>query len=318
MFNEKTILITGGTGTIGSFLVSKLIRTKCKKIIIFSRDENKQFKMQNIYSDSRIEYIIGDIRNYQLVESTAATVDYVIHTAAMKQVSIAEKNPLETSMTNIIGTNNIITASIKQHVKKVICISTDKAVCPSNCMGMTKGIAERLVKNSINNICATDVVAIRLGNVIGSRGSVIPTWKDQMLHNQKITLTSENMTRFIMTNDDVYNLLMHAFSKGYAGEIIVPNMTVCNIADLARCFCNHYGLSYENDVIISGMRKGEKMFEEIFSSEEIEYLYQVDDYYHISNKKQANNISVPRKSYECIPMNIDEIDKMLCSKELYI
>lgn len=288
MFNNKTILITGGTGTIGSFVLSKLVRTKCKKIIILSRDEDKQFKMQNLYQDKRIEYIIGDIRNYQLVESTCSGVDYVIHAAAMKHVSIAEKNPFEATLTNIIGTNNIITASIKQHVNKVIYISTDKTIYPSSCMGMTKGIAERLVKNSVNFKHKTDVIAIRLGNVIGSRESVITIWKEQMLHNQKITLTSENMTRFIMTNDEVYNLLLHAISKGNAGEVIVSKMAVCNLSDLAKCFCKHYKLSYDTDVIISGIRKGEKMFEEIFSSEEIEYLYQVDNYYHISNEKQTN------------------------------
>lgn len=317
MFTNKIILVTGGTGTIGSFLVRKLIETKCKKIIVFSRDENKQFELKNIYSDLRIEYIIGDVRNYQSVESAARNIDYIIHTAAMKHVPIAEENPLETSLTNIIGTNNIINAAIRQHVRKVICISTDKAVFPSNCMGMTKGIAERLVKTSIRNNCTTEIVAIRLGNVIGSRGSVISIWNVQMTNSKKITLTSEKMTRFIMTLDDVFNLLMHAISNGNSGEIIISNMAVCRISDLARCFCRHYGLSYENDVIISGPRKGEKEFEEAFSSEEIAYLYQVDGYYHIGIEKQANCISVYRTSHEYTPMNIDELDNLLSLSGLY-
>lgn len=312
MFSCKTIFITGGSGTIGQFIVKKLISTDCKKIIIFSRGEDKQFSMQQCFSDKRIEYVIGDVRDYQRLESVLWNVDYVIHAAAIKHVPISEKNPMEAVETNIIGTNNLILASIRQNVKKVVCLSSDKAVAPSNCMGMTKGISERLVRSSIHPSSMTEIVCVRLGNVLGSRGSVIPLWKKQIKEYGKITVTNEQMTRFIMTYDDVFQLLNHAFNFGKNGEIIVSNMKACNIMDLAKTVCHNFGLESDKAILITGARPGEKLYEELFSQEELPLVYQNNTYYHIGFVNLQTDVStIPSRSDNVVLLLQKELDIIL-------
>lgn len=315
MFDGKIIFITGGTGTLGRFFVEEILKSQCRKIIIFSRDEDKHFQMQNTFNDDRLEFIIGDIRNYQLLCSSLIEVDIVIHTAAIKQVPIAEKNPIETTLTNIIGTNNIISASILCKVKKVICISSDKAVSPTNCMGMSKGIEERLVKNNQSRV--TEVVAIRLGNVLGSRGSVIPLWMKQVNNGETLTLTNDKMTRFIMTKSDVYQLLLHSIDCGKNGEIIVAPMPVCKISDLASSFCKHFNLEFSKDFKIVGLRSGEKLYEELFSQEELNFIYCNDSYYHISNIPQQNQLHIFCSSTDYNPITVSEITHILKANNIY-
>ena len=260
MLEGKRILITGGTGSIGSYITQKLCMLNVQKIIIFSRDEEKQYFMKQHIDDSKVEYVIGDIRDFYRLNSALSDVDYVIHAAAMKQVPIAETNPIEAVSTNIIGTENILRCSIQQQVKKVICLSSDKAISPSNCMGMTKGICERLVRSSKLNM-KTKISCVRLGNVLGSKGSVIPTWKNQIAQKQSISLTDKGMTRFIMTMEDAYQLVMHAMQSGQHREIIFPIMKSCRIHDLAKAICIHYNMDVERTIHIIGIREGEKLYD---------------------------------------------------------
>lgn len=315
MFDGKIIFITGGTGTLGRFFVEEILKSSCRKIIIFSRDEDKHFQMQNTFNDDRLDFIVGDIRNHQLLCSSLIGVDIVIHTAAIKQVPIAEKNPIEATWTNVIGTDNIISASILCKVKKVICISSDKAVFPANCMGMSKGIAERLVKS--NRSKETDVIAIRLGNVLGSRGSVIPLWMKQINNGEMLTLTSDKMTRFIMTKADVYELLLHSIDCGKNGEIILASMPVCKISDLVISFCNHFNLEFSKDFKIVGLRPGEKLYEELFAPEELDFIYCNGPYFHISTTRQPNRLHIFCSSADYSPITVSEITHILESNDIY-
>lgn len=316
MFSGKTILITGGTGTIGHFLVEKLLHTDLKKIIIFSRDENKQFDMQHKYHDKRLEYMIGDIRNPQQIDCAMYDVDYVIHAAALKQVPIAERNPIEAVLTNVIGTYNVVLSSINHNVQKIVSLSSDKAISPTNCMGMTKGLGERIIKSHLCSKGITDILCIRLGNVLGTRGSVIPLWKKQIREHGKITLTDKNMTRFIMTVEDVFQLLIHAMKNGKSGETIFLDMHACSIYDMAQCICSHYGLNKENDIIFSGIRLGEKLYEELFSEEEIPYIYAVGKYYHVGLHKQKDTMDLVRKSCDARLFSIQEIEQLLMENQI--
>ena len=316
MFSEKTILITGGTGTIGQYLVEKIIMSGCKKVIIFSRDEEKQYNMKQQFLDKKIQYIIGDIRDCQRLDNVLVGVDFVIHTAAIKQVPVAENNPMEAVLTNIIGTHNVITSSIRQGVKKVVCMSTDKAVNPTNCMGMSKGISERLVKAIHDSSGVTEIVCVRLGNVLGSRGSVIPLWKKQIEKIKKITLTDQNMTRFIMTTEEVYQLLVHALSNGKNSETIFLNMKACSIYDLAKVICEKYELDKKNDIQITGLRPGEKLFEELYSEEEAPYIYENNGYYHIGFKPCQKIPHIECKSNTCNLLTLTEIKNILMKNHL--
>lgn len=316
MLNGKRILITGGTGSIGNYIISKMCSTNVQSIIVFSRDEEKQYYMKQKIIDPRVEYIIGDIKDYHRVNSALYDVDYVIHAAAMKQVPIAEANPIEAVATNIMGTENVLRCSIQHKVEKVICLSSDKAISPSNCMGMTKGICERLVR-SFNPSVKTKISCVRLGNVLGSKGSVIPTWKEQISQAHSILLTDINMTRFIMTLDNVYQLIMHAIQFGQHREIIFSNMKSCNIHDLAKAMCICYGLSLEETVHIIGVREGEKLYEEIFSEEEKNHIYENNGYYHISRDVYPLALQIPRKSDECKIMTVEQLINLLADNDLY-
>ena len=256
--------------------------------------------------------MIGDVRDYQRLESALFGVNYVIHAAALKQVPMAEMNPMEAVATNIVGTHNVLCGSAHQQVEKVVCLSTDKSVAPSNCMGMTKGIGERLIRSSTRLYSNLDAVCVRLGNVLDSRGSVIPLWKNQIEKNQSITLTDERMTRFIMTYEDVFQLLVHAFTTGEKGEVIISNMKACRILDLAKTVCLHYGLNVEKNILITGSRPGEKLYEELFSPEEMQFIYQNDTYYHIGNQKVCwVTDTTPYRSDKCTLLDCNELEELL-------
>lgn len=258
MLEGKRILVTGGTGSIGSYIIQRICEMNVQKVIVFSRDEEKQYFMKQQIDSPKVDYIIGDIRDFYRLSSIFCGIDYVIHAAAMKQVPIAETNPIETVFTNIIGTENILRCSIQQQIERVICLSSDKAISPSNCMGMTKGICERLIR-SLNSNMKTTVCCVRLGNVLGSKGSVIPTWKNQISQMHSISLTSMEMTRFIMSLDETYQLIMHALQFGQHGEIIFSNMKSCRIHDLAKAMCMYYNLDAKKTIHITGIREGEKI-----------------------------------------------------------
>ena len=297
MIAGSTILITGGTGFIGRCLVKSFCEQNPKKIIVFSRDEEKHFHMKQKCENPVVQFVVGDIRDRTRLDSVLNGVDYVFHTAAMKQVPIAEDNPFEAVMTNIIGTYNVIQASIHNNVKKVLCISSDKAVLPTNCMGMTKGISEKLVKE-YRNAKSTEVVVVRLGNVLGSSGSVIPVWEKQIREKNQIALTSVDMTRFVMSIDEVRDLILHTLEHAQNGEIVFSHMEACRIVDLAHIICAKHNLDCDKDIKIIGIRKGEKTYEELFTEEEAEYIYELNGYFHISTEKKMNEIAIYRKSNE--------------------
>lgn len=261
--------------------------------------------MQKRFMNKNIEYYIGDVRDYGRILYLLDGVDYVIHTAAMKQVPIVENNPLEATEINIMGTENIIRASEYQHVEKVICFSSDKAVNPVNCMGMTKAIVERMIKNKNHGV---DVIGIRLGNVLNTNGSVFDLWNKQIEKNRKITLTSKQMTRYFMRKKDVYDLVLHALKYGKKSEIIFSKMKIGCMYDVAKQICKLNGLGEDNIEII-GIRSGEKLKEEIFSSEEEKNIYVNKGYYHISTKIQNN------KSIKYTSTNID-IKNLMIKNEI--
>ncbi|MCM1263576.1 MAG: polysaccharide biosynthesis protein [Butyrivibrio sp.] len=316
MLEGKRILITGGTGSIGNYIIQKICMLNVQKVIVFSRDEEKQYRMKQQIVDPKVEYIIGDIRDFYRLNSVFCGIDYVIHTAAMKQVPIAEENPIEAVTTNIIGTENVIRCSIQQQVEQVIFLSSDKSISPTNCMGMTKGICERLIRSSKPNV-KTKISCVRLGNVLGSKGSVIPTWKSQISQTQSILLTDMDMTRFIMTLEDVYKLVMHTIRLGRHGEIIFPSMKSCRIYDLAKVMCMYYNLNIDKTIHIIGIREGEKLYEEIFSEEEKNHIYESAGYYHISRSVYPLGLQIPRKSDECKLMTVEQLIEFLTDNDLF-
>ena len=266
-FKDKIILITGGTGSFGNEMLKQILNTKIKEIRIFSRDESKQDNMRKFYKDPRIKFYIGDVRDIKSCENCVKNCDLVFHAAALKQVPSCEFYPLEAVKTNIIGTENILEASINANVKKVICLSTDKAVYPVNAMGMTKGLMEKIMIAKSRNSSNTIICGTRYGNVMASRGSVIPLFIEQIKSNLPITITDPNMTRFMMSLDDAVNLVLFAFENGKSGEIFVhkaPAASIRSIVDVIKKIVNKKNIEEK----IIGTRHGEKLYEVLLSREE--------------------------------------------------
>ncbi len=280
MFKNKKILITGGTGSFGSSVLSRLLKEKLHEIRIFSRDEKKQDDLRKKITDKRDKFYIGDVRNFDSLDEAVCGVDYIFHAAALKQVPTCEYFPQEAIMTNIMGANNLIKSSIKNSVKKVIFLSTDKAVYPINAMGMSKALMEKLVlancrKKSNNTVfCIT-----RYGNVMLSRGSVIPLFLDQIKNNKSITITDPSMTRFLMTLNDSVQLVLHALKYGKSGDIFVLKSSSSTILNLA----NALKKIFRSKVIIKsiGTRLGEKKHETLVSKEEMSFAEQIKNYIRI-------------------------------------
>lgn len=278
MFNYQTILITGGTGSWGQELTTQLLQKyNPKKIIIFSRGELAQVLMQRKFNDPRISYIIGDIRDLDALTRACKGVDYIFHLAALKHVPVCEYHPQEAIKTNIQGTQNIINAAIDNHVKKVIDVSTDKAVDPLNLYGMTKAVGERLIVQA-NMLSDTKFVCIRGGNVIGSNGSVIPFFIDQIKKQNEVTITDLNMTRYFMSLSDAISLLFAAAIQSYGGETFVMKMPSYYIEDIAKKLISVYG---DDDTKIKqiGIRPGEKIDEVLVSSNEAKSAYYFNEDY---------------------------------------
>jgi len=264
MLNNKVVLITGGTGSLGHALTERLLKTKLKKLIILSRDEFKQDKMSQKYTDSRLRFFLGDVRDVNRLKRGFKGVDYVLHTAALKQVPASYYNPLEFVKTNIIGSQNVIDASIDCGVKKVIFTNTDKGCLAANLYGATKYVAECLFVNGSSYSDKTIFACVRYGNVTGSRGSVIPLWKNA----SKINITDTDMTRFWMLIDESVDLILHALRYSKQGEIYIPRLQSYNILDLARVmkFKKH-------QISVIGIRPGEKIHETLISEHELDNVY---------------------------------------------
>jgi UDP-glucose 4-epimerase len=280
-FNNKCLLITGGTGSFGNAVLRRFLNTPISEIRIFSRDEKKQDDMRQFYKNQKIKYFIGDVRDRQSVDNAMLGVDFVFHAAALKQVPSCEFFPTEAVRTNVLGCENILNSAQQHKVKKVIVLSTDKAVYPINAMGMSKALSEKVMIAKSRNLNGTGVVfcGTRYGNVMASRGSVIPLFIDQIKHNHPITITDPNMTRFMMTLEDAVELVLFAFNKGNNGDIFVQKSPASTIADLAQSLKELYQSSTEIKII--GTRHGEKLYETLVNREEMVKAIDEGDYYRI-------------------------------------
>ena len=279
MFNNKILLITGGTGSFGNAVLNKFLNSNIKEIRIFSRDEKKQDDMRRKYQNDKIKYFIGDVRSKNSLNHVMVGVDYIFHAAALKQVPSCEFYPMEAVQTNIIGTENMLNSAIKHNVKKVICLSTDKAVYPINAMGVSKSLMEKIfvAKSRINS--DTTIIGTRYGNVMASRGSVIPLFYDQILKNQPITITDPKMTRFMMTLDNAVDLVLFAFKTGKTGDIFVQKSPSTSIGELAKTMKKIY--KSDSKIKNIGIRHGEKIHETLLSREEKLVSEDLGDYYRI-------------------------------------
>ncbi|MDQ6423508.1 polysaccharide biosynthesis protein [Paenibacillus sp. LHD-117] len=321
MFEAATILITGGTGSWGHELTGKLLSLQPKEIRIFSRNEFAQVRMQRTFDDHRIRFVIGDVRDADAVSEACTGADYVFHLAALKHVPICEQQPDEALKTNVTGTENVIRASIKHKVKKVIDVSTDKAVDPVNFYGMTKAFAEKYMIRANGLSATTRFVCIRGGNVLGTHGSVVPFFKERILQNKDLPLTSSEMTRFLLTVSDAIDLLLAASIDSVGGEIFVMKMKACRIVDLAEVMLDHYAKPSKS-IRHTGIRPGEKLHEMLVSGFEASRTYRYGTHYYVilPEKPTAEHLAYyPASSKAAIAnyqsnqslMNKTEIRKML-------
>ncbi len=281
MFKGKTLLITGGTGSFGNAVLERFLYTGIKEIRIFSRDEKKQDDMRNLYKNDKIKFYLGDVRDYDSIAAASFNVDYLFHAAALKQVPSCEFYPLEAVKTNIMGTDNVLNAAIENNVKKVIVLSTDKAVYPINAMGMSKALMEKVMvaKSRITNPEKIVICGTRYGNVIASRGSIIPLFIDQIKRGKPLTVTDPNMTRYIMSLDSAVELVLYAFKNALPGDIFVQKSPSCRIGDLAAAVKEIFNLNIEIKII--GTRHGEKLYETLLTREEMAKAKDLGSYYRI-------------------------------------
>jgi len=282
MFEDKTLLITGGTGSFGNAVLRRFLDSGLREIRIFSRDEKKQDDMRKLYNSSRIKFYLGDVRDERSVGPAMRGVDYCFHAAALKQVPSCEFYPMQAVRTNVLGTENVLSAAIAAGVQRVVCLSTDKAVYPINAMGISKAMMEKVMVASSRNLAGTSTVicGTRYGNVMASRGSVIPLFVDQLLAGRPITITDGAMTRFMMTLDDAVELVLYAFNNGKNGDIFVqkaPAATVDTLVEALKQLLD----KRDHQVRVIGTRHGEKLFESLLSREERAVAEDLDDYFRV-------------------------------------
>ncbi len=289
MFKNKTLLITGGTGSFGNAVLKRFLDTEIGEIRIFSRDEKKQDDMRKTFKNDKIKFYIGDVRDLQSVKNAMHGVDYIFHAAALKQVPSCEFFPMEAVKTNILGTDNVLTAAIAEGVKKVICLSTDKAAYPINAMGMSKALMEKVMRARSATVSPerTLICGTRYGNVIASRGSVIPLFIEQIKNGQALTVTDPNMTRFLMSLDAAVNLVIFAFYKAQAGDIMVQKSPASTVGDLAQAVKEVFAA--ENEIRIIGTRHGEKLYETLLTKEEYLQAEDLGDFYRVPADKRDLN-----------------------------
>jgi UDP-N-acetylglucosamine 4,6-dehydratase len=281
MFTDKTLLITGGTGSFGNAVLRRFLKTDIREIRIFSRDEKKQDDMRQFYNDTKIKYYIGDVRSYESINSAMRGVDYVFQAAALKQVPSCEFFPVEAVRTNVLGCDNVLNAAMENKVSRVIVLSTDKAVYPINAMGMSKALSEKVMIAKSRNLNGTGMVfcGTRYGNVMASRGSVIPLFTEQIKSGHPLTITDPNMTRYMMTLDDAVDLVIFAFKNGNPGDIFVQKSPAATIEVLAKALLELYRKN--NPIKIIGTRHGEKLYETLVNREEMVKAEDLGDYYRI-------------------------------------
>lgn len=280
MFTNKTLLITGGTGSFGNAVLRRFLDSELREIRILSRDEKKQDDMRKKYNNPKIKFYIGDVRDYQSVVNAVRGVDFIYHAAALKQVPSCEFHPLEAVKTNVLGTENVLEAAINCGVKRVVVLSTDKAVYPINAMGISKAMMEKVVVAKSRSAGGTVINVTRYGNVMCSRGSVIPLFTQQFRAGQPITITDPSMTRFMMTLDDAVDLVLYAFQNGQPGEIFVQKAPAATIETLAHALTDLLGRP-EHEVRVIGTRHGEKLYEALLSREEMVAAQDLGGYYRV-------------------------------------
>ena len=294
IFKDKTLMITGGTGSFGNAVLNRFLRTDIGEIRIFSRDEKKQDDMRHKYQVKypdvahKIKFYIGDVRSLQSCKSAMPGVDYIFHAAALKQVPSCEFFPMEAVKTNVIGTDNVLTAAIEAGVKAVICLSTDKAAYPINAMGITKAIEEKIAVAKSRYSGGTKICCTRYGNVMCSRGSVIPLWIDQIRNGNPITLTEPTMTRFIMSLEEAVDLVLFAFEHGQNGDILVQKAPACTIQTQAEAVCELFG-GRKEDIKVIGIRHGEKLYETLLTNEECAKAEDLGDFYRVPADNRGLN-----------------------------
>jgi len=329
-FENKVLLITGGTGSFGHAVLKRFVSSDIREIRVFSRDEKEQDDMRHEYQQKyphvadKVKYYIGDVRSIESVRMAMQGVDFVFHAAALKQVPSCEFFPMEAVRTNVIGTDNVLTAAIEAGVECVICLSTDKAAYPINAMGITKAIEEKVAVAKSRNSSKTRICCTRYGNVLCSRGSVIPLWIEQIRQGVPVTVTEPMMTRFIMSLDEAVDLVLFAFEKGQNGDILVQKAPACTIKTQAEAVCELFGGKKE-DIRVIGIRHGEKMYETLLTKEECAKAEDMGNFYRIPSDNRDLNYDKYFKvgdtkrvlvdefnSENTIQLNIDEVkDKLL-------
>ena len=293
-FTGKTLLITGGTGSFGNAVLNRFLRTDIGEIRIFSRDEKKQDDMRHEFQvkmpevADKIKFYIGDVRDLASVKSAMYGVDYIFHAAALKQVPSCEFFPIEAVKTNVLGTENVLTAAIEAGVQNVVCLSTDKAAYPVNAMGTSKAMMEKVVVAKARTSKNTKICCTRYGNVMCSRGSVIPLWIEQIKNGNPITVTEPSMTRFIMSLDEAVDLVLFAFENGEPGDILVQKAPACTIQTQAEAVCELFG-GNKDDIKIIGIRHGEKMYETLLTNEECANAVDMGEFYRVPCDKRGLN-----------------------------
>ena len=292
-FKDKTLLITGGTGSFGHAVLNRFLDTDIGEIRVFSRDEKKQDDMRHDYQArmpeqaDKIRFYIGDVRDLASVKNAMHGVDYIFHAAALKQVPSCEFFPMEAVKTNVIGTDNVLTAAIEAGVKSVICLSTDKAAYPVNAMGTSKAMMEKVVVAKSRTTADTKICCTRYGNVLCSRGSVVPLWIDQIKAGKPLTITEPAMTRFVMSLEEAVDLVLFAFEHGHSGDILVQKAPACTIETLAKAVTEIFDPGHEIKII--GIRHGEKMYEALLTNEECANAMDLGDFFRVPSDKRGLN-----------------------------
>lgn len=325
-FKGKVLLITGGTGSFGNAVLNRFLNSDLSEIRIFSRDEKKQHDMRIAYANSKIKFYVGDVRDYVSIENALRGVDYVFHAAALKQVPSCEFFPIEATKTNVLGTENVIKAAVVNKVKKVICLSTDKAAYPINAMGITKALMEKVAIAESRNILdnSTIVCLTRYGNVMASRGSVIPLFFEQIKSGKSLTITDPNMTRYLMSLEEAVDLVLFAFSNASQGDLFVQKSPASTIGDLAKAICELCNVDLKLNII--GTRHGEKLYETLCTREEMSKSIDLGNFYKIPTDNRDLNYGnyfeygdvetsqiVDYNSHNTRLLNIDEIKQKLLS-----
>ena len=313
IFKDKVLLISGGTGSFGNAVLKRFLRTDIGEIRIFSRDEKKQDDMRHEYQAKypdvahKIKFFIGDVRDLESCRSAIPGTDFIFHAAALKQVPSCEFFPMQAVYTNVIGTDNVLTAAIEAKVKAVICLSTDKAAYPINAMGITKAIEEKVAIAKSRYSGGTKICCTRYGNVMCSRGSVIPLWIDQIRNGNPITLTEPSMTRFIMSLDEAVDLVLFAFENGQNGDILVQKAPACTIGTQAEAVCELFGGKKE-EIKVIGIRHGEKMYETLLTKEEAAKAVDMGDFYRVPADNRDLNYDKFFKEGDTKRVLIDEFN----------